>query len=224
MQVWTKLFAKSPFKPLIKHSEVVIQTVEALEKALNAWYHGNYGEMRDLAIEVDRLEDIADRIKEEIRDSLSSRLFMAVSREDILIYLHMQDKVADSAEDTAKWLLVGRPEGVPEEIKEVILTMGTESISAAKLLHRAIVQMDRVIESGFAEKEIEKEYELIHAIEDVEKAIDELNTELMRLVFERAGSLDWGTGIYILNVARTLSNISDKAKDAAERLRLMMNK
>jgi len=221
VQLWSKLFAKSPFKPLIKHSEVVLQTVETLERALKAWYRGNYREMRDLAIEVDRLEDIADRIKAEIRDSLSSRLFMAVSRGDVLMYLHLQDKVADSAEDTAKWLLVGNPE-VPGEIKDVIVTMGTESINAAKLLHRAIVQMDRVIESGFSEREIEKEYSLIREIEDVERAIDELDTELMRLVFD--SDMDWKTGTYVLNIARTLSNISDKAKDAAERLRLMMNK
>ena len=224
MQVWMKLFAKSPFKPLVKHSEVVLETVETLEKALNAWYNRNYNEMRDLAVEVDRLEDVADRIKEEIRDSLSSKLMMAVSREDVLIYLHMQDKVADSAEDTAKWLLVKEPNGIPGEIKDVILRMGTESIKAAKLVHEAIVQMDRVIESGFAEREIEREYETIHSIEDVERAIDGLDTQLMRLVFENAGELDWGTGFYILNVARTLSNISDKAKDAAERIRLMMNK
>jgi uncharacterized protein Yka (UPF0111/DUF47 family) len=36
--------------------------------------------------------------------------------------------------------------------------------------------------------------------------------------------MDWSEGFYILNIARTLSNISDKAKDAAERIRLMMNK
>ena len=224
MQVWTKLFAKSPFKPLIKHAEVVIQTVETLEKALQAWHEGNAEEMERLAIEVDRLEDVADRIKEEIRDSLSSRLMMAVSREDVLIYLHMQDKVADSAEDTAKWLLVKKSVDVPAEIKEVILQMGRESIKAAKLVYEAIVQMDRVIESGFSEREIAREYELIHAIEDVEKVIDELDTKLMRLVFENSDKLDWGTGIYILNIARTVSNISDKAKDSAERIRLMMNK
>lgn len=224
MQVWTKLFAKSPFKPLIKHSEVVLNTVETLERALRLWYEGDYGEMRKLAVEVDRLEDVADRIKEEIRDSLSSRLMMAVAREDVLIYLHMQDKVADAAEDTAKWLLVREPDGIPEEIKEVILQMGTESIKAAKLVHEAIVQMDRVIESGFADGEIEKEYGIIHRIEGVEKAIDELDTKLMQSVFENADSMSWADGLYILNVARTLSNISDKAKDAAERLRLMMNK
>lgn len=224
MQVWTKLFAKSPFKPLIKHSEVVLNTVETLERALRLWYEGDYGEMGKLAVEVDRLEDVADRIKEEIRDSLSSRLMMAVAREDVLIYLHMQDKVADAAEDTAKWLLVREPDGIPEEIKEVILQMGTESIKAAKLVHEAIVQMDRVIESGFADGEIEKEYGIIHRIEGVEKAIDELDTKLMQSVFENADSMSWADGLYILNVARTLSNISDKAKDAAERLRLMMNK
>lgn len=80
--------------------------------------------MERLSVEVDRLEDIADRIKEETRDSLSSKLMMAVAGEDVLIYPHMQDKVADVAEDTAKWLLVKRPGNVPEEIKEVILQMG----------------------------------------------------------------------------------------------------
>ncbi|ASJ08078.1 TIGR00153 family protein [Thermococcus siculi] len=224
MQVWTKLFAKSPFKPLIKHSEVVLNTVETLEKALLAWERGDYEEMRRLAIEVDRLEDVADRIKEEIRDSLSSKLMMAVAREDVLIYLHMQDKVADAAEDTAKWLLIKKPGTVPEELKTLIIQMGNESIKAAKLVHKAIVQMDRVIESGFVEGEIEAEYEIIHEIEGVESKIDGLDTELMKRVFEMADQLSWGDGFYILNVARTLSNISDKAKDAAERIRLMMNK
>ncbi|WP_297092857.1 TIGR00153 family protein [Thermococcus sp.] len=224
MQVWTKLFAKSPFKPLIKHADVVLNTVETLEKALQHWYEGDYEGMRKIAIEVDRLEDVADRIKEEIRDSLSSKLMMAVAREDVLIYLHMQDKVADAAEDTAKWLLIKEPGDLPVEVKEVILQMGMESIKAAKLVHEAIVQMDRVIESGFTEGEIEREYEIIRQIESVENKIDGLDTKLMQLVFENADSLSWGDGFYILNIARTLSNISDKAKDAAERIRLMMNK
>ncbi|ASJ06131.1 TIGR00153 family protein [Thermococcus pacificus] len=224
MQVWTKLFAKSPFKPLIKHSEVVLNTVETLERALQAWERGDYEEMKRLAVEVDRLEDVADRIKEEIRDSLSSKLMMAVAREDVLIYLHMQDKVADAAEDTAKWLLVKKPGTIPAEIKEIIIQMGAESIKAAKLVHKAIVQMDRVIESGFSENEIKAEYEIIHEIEGVESKIDGLDTKLMQKVFEMADEMSWGDGICILNVARTLSNISDKAKDAAERIRLMMNK
>ena len=224
MQVWTKLFAKSPFKPLIKHSEVVLNTVETLEGALQLWYEGNYRGMAELAVEVDRLEDIADRIKEEIRDSLSSKLLMAVNREDVLIYLHMQDKVADAAEDTAKWLLIKREHEVPQEIRDIILQMGTESIRAAKLVHEAIVQMDVVIESGFSEKEIEKEYHIIREIEGVESKIDGMDTTLMELVFKHERELSWGDGFYVLNIARTLSNISDKAKDAAERIRLMMNK
>ena len=224
MQVWTKLFAKSPFKPLIKHADVVLETVETLEKALQAWHDGDYEEMERLAVEVDRLEDVADRIKEEIRDSLSSKLMMAVAREDVLIYLHMQDKVADAAEDTAKWLLIKRPGEISSEIKDLILEMGRESIKAAKLVYEAIVQMDRVIESGFAEGEIEREYGIIREIEAVENKIDGLDTKLMQLVFENADRMNWAEGFYILNIARTLSNISDKAKDSAERIRLMMNK
>lgn len=224
MQVWKKLFAKSPFKPMIKHAEVVLETVETLEKALELWNQGNYEEMEKVAVEVDHLEDIADRIKEEIRDSLSSKLFMPINRGDILRYLHMQDKIADAAEDVAKWLLVKRPDGVPEEIKEILIKMGKESITAAKLVYNAIVQLDTVLESGFNEREIAKEYELIKQIESVENKIDGLDTKLMQLVFERANELSWGEGIYILNIARCLSSISDKAKDSAERIRLMMSK
>ncbi|MFA4640203.1 TIGR00153 family protein [Pyrococcus kukulkanii] len=222
MQVWTKLFAKSPFKPLIKHAEVVVQTVETLEKALDLWAQENYEEMRKYAIEVDRLEDVADRIKMELRNSVTSKLLMPVQRTDILEYLHMQDKVADAAEDTAKWLLVKKEINVPQEIRELILKMGRESIKAAKLVYEAIRQMDTVVESGFSDAEIEKEYEIIKQIEEVESKIDGLDTKLMELVLNN--NLSWADGLYVLNIARTLSNISDKAKDAAERIRIMMNK
>ncbi|AMM53852.1 TIGR00153 family protein [Pyrococcus kukulkanii] len=222
MQVWTKLFAKSPFKPLIKHAEVVVQTVETLEKALDLWAQGNYEEMRKYAIEVDRLEDVADRIKMELRNSVTSKLLMPVQRTDILEYLHMQDKVADAAEDTAKWLLVKKEIKVSQEVKDLILKMGRESIKAAKLVYEAIRQMDTVVESGFSDAEIEKEYEIIKQIEEVENKIDGLDTKLMELVLNN--NLSWADGLYVLNIARTLSNISDKAKDAAERIRIMMNK
>ncbi|MDN5320258.1 MAG: uncharacterized protein PWP49_678 [Thermococcaceae archaeon] len=228
MQVWTKLFAKSPFKPLIKHAEVVLEAVGTLEKALGAWERGEYEKMREYARRVDDLEDFADRIKEEIRDSLSSKLFMPVNRGDILGYLEMQDKIADAAENTAKWLLVRDPNDTPEdlkgEVRSLIMKMSQESIKAAKLVYEAIVQMDRVIESGFGEKEIEREYEIIKEIESVEHKIDELDTRFMEIIFKNSSRLEWGLGMYLLNIAKTLSNISDRAKDAAERIRLMMNK
>jgi len=228
MQVWTKLFAKSPFKPLIKHAEVVLETVETLERALEAWERGEYETMREYARKVDDLEDFADKIKEEIRDTLSSKLFMPVNRGDILRYLQMQDKIADAAENTAKWLLVRDPNNTPEDLKEevrgLIMKMSQESIKAAKLVYEAIVQMDKVIESGFGEKEIEREYEIIKEIESVEHKIDELDTRFMEVIFKNSTKLEWGLGMYLLNIAKTLSNISDRAKDAAERIRLMMNK
>ncbi|AAL81145.1 TIGR00153 family protein [Pyrococcus furiosus DSM 3638] len=222
MQVWTKLFAKSPFKPLIKHAEVVVETVETLEKALEAWAKGDYEKMKELAVEVDRLEDVADRIKMELRESITAKLLMPVQRSDVLEYLHMQDKIADAAEDTAKWLLVRDRGNVPEDIKDIILKMGKESIRAAKLVYEAIKQMDMVVESGFSENEIKKEYDLIRQIEEVENKIDGLDTKLMRLVLN--ANISWTEGIYLLNIGRTISNISDKAKDAAERIRIMMSK
>ena len=104
------------------------------------------------------------------------------------------------------------------------MTMSQESIKAAKLVYEAIVQMDRVIESGFGEREIEREYAIIKEIESVEHKIDELDTRFMEIIFKNSAKMEWGLGMYLLNIAKTISNISDKAKDAAERIRLMMNK
>ena len=63
MQVWTKLFAKSPFKPLIKHAEVVLETVETLERALEAWKKGEYENMREYAKKLTILRTLQIRLR-----------------------------------------------------------------------------------------------------------------------------------------------------------------
>lgn len=180
--------------------------------------------MKKFVFEVDRFEDVVDRIKEEIRDFFSLKFMMVVVREDVFIYFYMQDKVVDVVEDIVKWFFVKEFGNILEEIKEVIFQMGMESIKVVKFVYEVIVQMDRVIESGFVEKEIEREYEIIYEIEGVESKIDGFDMEFMRLVFQNVGRMDWSEGFYIFNIVRIFSNIFDKVKDVVERIRLMMNK
>lgn len=53
------------------------------------WCEGNYEEMKKFVFEVDRFEDVVDRIKEEIRDFFSLKFMMVVVREDVFIYFYM---------------------------------------------------------------------------------------------------------------------------------------
>ncbi len=222
VSAWLKLFAKSPFKPLIKHSEIVLHTIEELEKAMIAWSEGRKDEMLRLCDEVDELEREADRVKESIRDTLSSRIFMPVSRGDVLLCLYFQDKVADAAQDVIKWLKVCKDRQIPDELKQKVLKIGNESISVARKLHEAVSQLDTVIESGFRDSEIEREYELIRAVEEIEHSIDVISGEIMQFVFDNEDKLSYGDAIFILSMSRCLSSISDRAKDTVERIRQML--
>ncbi|RKZ01940.1 MAG: TIGR00153 family protein [Candidatus Hydrothermota bacterium] len=222
VSVWLKLFAKSPFKPLIKHSQIVVKSVEVLEQAMEAWNKGQVQEMEKLCSEVDELEKEADRIKESIRNTLTSKVFMPVSRADVLLYLYFQDKVADAAQDVAKWLIVCKGRDVPDALKDKVIKIGKESIAVAKRLHEAISQLDMVIESGFREEEIQKEYELIREVEEIEHSIDVMSGEIMQFVFDNEDKLSYGDALFILGMSRCLTAISDKAKDAVERIRQML--
>ncbi len=219
---WLKLFAKSPFKPLIEHAQIVLKAVEQLEKAMKAWHEGNTQEMCVYCDEVDKLEQEADQVKNSIRETLTSRIFMPVSRGDVLLCLHYQDKVADSAQDVVKWLMVCKNKRIPAELREKVLKIGGESIAVARKLYDAIVQLDRVIGSGFRDEEINREYELIKAVEKIEHSIDVISGEIMQYVFDNEDKLSYGDAIFILSMTRSLSSISDSAKDTVERIRQML--
>ncbi len=222
VSAWLKLFAKSPFKPLIKHSEIVLKTVEKLEEALVAWSEGRKEDMLELCSAVDSLEQEADKVKESIRDTLTSRIFMPVSRGDVLLCLYFQDKVADAAQDVTKWLKVCKDRTIPEELKEKVINIGKESIKVARNLHNAISQLDIVIESGFRNDEIEREYQLIREVEEIEHSIDVISGEIMQFVFDNEEVLSYGDAIFILSMTRCLTSISDRAKDTVERIRQML--
>ncbi len=222
VSAWLKLFAKSPFKPLIRHSEIVLKAVEKLEQAVIAWNEGRIEEMCNYCKEVDELEQEADKVKDSIRDSLTSKIFMPVSRGDVLLCLHYQDKIADAAQDVVKWLTVCKNRQIPGELKEKVLQIGHESIAVAKKLYDAMAQLDTVIESGFREDEINKEYEFIRAVEEIEHSIDVISGEIMQYVFDNEDKLSYGDAIFILSMTRCLASISDSAKDTVERIRQML--
>ena len=223
MPFWLKIFSKSPFKPMIEHGKVVKETVETLELAVVEWYKQNYDEMERLCGKVDQLEKEADKLKESIRDSLSHRVMMPVSRNDVLLYLYYQDKIADRAQDVAKWLPLRKNKNLlPEELRKIILEMAKESIDAVRGVYEAITQLDIVLESGFNEEEIKKEYEIIKEVETVESKIDKYVSYILNYVFQHDDEMKYSEALYILNLSRLLSSISDKAKDSVERIRQML--
>src|SRR5210317_887502 len=99
MSIIQELFGKSPFGPLVEHTQKVTECVEVIRPLMEALVNEDYVEIRRLQDQVSRLEYEADVIKHEVREHLPHRYFLPVDRVELERFIGCQDKIADKAED-----------------------------------------------------------------------------------------------------------------------------
>ena len=101
-RLFFELFRKSPFGPLSEHMAKVRECLALLRPLFEAVLEErDEEEVQALVKRISSKEHDADVIKNEIRQSLPSGIFLPVNREDLLAYLKVQDDIADSVEDVA---------------------------------------------------------------------------------------------------------------------------
>lgn len=106
------LFRRSPFKPMQEHIRVVRRCVDEVPGLIEAMVAGDRDAVEAAKDKIFVLEKAADEIKDELRSHLPTSLLMPVDRRDLLEIPHLQDAIADTAQDIAG-LLVIRPMDVP---------------------------------------------------------------------------------------------------------------
>jgi uncharacterized protein Yka (UPF0111/DUF47 family) len=67
MSIIQELFGKSPFNPLVEHTNKVHQCVEVIRPLMEALVNEDYEEIKRLQDQVSKLEYEADLIKHEVR-------------------------------------------------------------------------------------------------------------------------------------------------------------
>ena len=81
MSVWfPRLFAESPFGPLIEHQQKVSDSVALIPDLVEAALAQEYEQTCEVARQLSQLEHEADELKNRLRDSLPKTRFMQVSR------------------------------------------------------------------------------------------------------------------------------------------------
>jgi len=117
-----------------------MREVPPLFEALAA---GDQERVISLKDKIFELENDADTIKNELRNNLPKSLFMPVDRRDLLEVLQMQDSIADTAQDVAG-LLVERPMGLPEFLKEPLMTLAERCVDACEHSGKIIEELDEL--------------------------------------------------------------------------------
>ena len=208
MSLLTKLFGASPFGPLLEHAQKVHCCVKLVIPIMEALRKEDYKEVRRLQDQVSKLEFEADEIKHNIRDNLSRRYLLPVSREDLDIYLHQQDSIADAVQDFAVISII-RQTRIHPDLGENFMAFVSHIVSVGDTLLGAAEEMVNLAETSFKGAEARKVLSLIAGLGEQEWKADRMQRQLSIDIYEREKDLDPITILFYEKMLGALSEISN---------------
>ncbi|VUT25754.1 MAG: hypothetical protein MOIL_01211 [Candidatus Methanolliviera sp. GoM_oil] len=217
-----RVYANSPFKPLYEHAIKGIESVRKLREVLDAFCEEDFERARDDAEEVSRLEHQSDLIKKDIRAKISSSILLPVDRQDLLSFIKPQDTIADAAEDAALFLTMRKSKNVPKEIKEYLSKMMDETLDLLEAYRVVVAKFSRLPKVTFRKRERREIINLIRPIEDAEHVIDLIELDAARRLFQLEGELEVLEIWHLSGIIKRLSDISNAATKAADRMRTLV--
>lgn len=217
------LFGRSPFGPLAQHTERVHDTVVLIRPLLEAFMAGEWEKAEEVYEKIRELEHSADLIKNDIRDHLPKSLFMPVDRGDILQFLRVQDRIADSAEDIGV-LLTMRKTPTPAPMREGVLALVDSVIATSEAWFRAAKELPALEEASFTGPEVEKMLRQINEVRELEREADRHQAAVTKQLFEYEEEIGPLSIMLWMNVFRVLGLVANNAESTADLLRLMLAK
>ena len=116
------LFGRSPFKALQTHMRVVLECASEVKPLIEALARSDEAEVIRIKDRIFEREAKADKIKNKLRLHLPKSLFMPVERRDLLEILHLQDTIANRAQDIAE-LLIERKMRIPDFMEKPLIAL-----------------------------------------------------------------------------------------------------
>ncbi len=217
------LFRKSPFDPLQEMMDKVVECADTLKPLFEAFAEGDKERMKKLISQVSHLEHEADAIKNRIRSSLPSSLFMPVSRTDLLEILANEDAIADAAEDVAV-LLTLKDLKLKEQFRDCILKLVDKCLEVVHESHKVIKDLDILAETSFEGPEAKRVISMIDDVCDLEHHVDEFQIEVTRNFLTHEESFSPGELWLWLKIVAKLGDVANYAERMCNRIRLFLSK
>ncbi len=215
------IFAKSPLGPIQQHMTVVHKCVASLPKFFEHCKNNDWDKAEESYNKICSLENEADTLKRDLRLNLPKRLFLAVSRTDLLNLLSKQDKIANKAQDIAG-LCLGREMSFPETVSDLFFTFINRSVDASAQANKAIHELDELLTTGFSGREVILVEEMVTKLYKIESDTDKIQRRLRKALFVLEKELAPVDVIFLYKVMDWIGTLADLAQDVGNRLELMM--
>lgn len=212
---------QSPFEPLAEHMQRVRACVDLVLPMFECARAGDYDQLQQLSERIFKAEHEADKVKEEIRRTIPKAFSLPVFRGDLLAFVHVQDDMADAAEDLAVQLTIKKLE-MPAALAEDILKYVRQVLDVCEKLYQATGQLRELAEADFAGLRAEQVMELVRDAEHAEWVADKMQYKLAQQLFALEDELK-ATDIYLWSgIFQNLGALANHADKTAERLRRML--
>jgi hypothetical protein len=221
MSLISNLFAASPFRPMQDHIDKVHQCVATLRPFLNAVFQKDWDTVDALQQTISQLENEADDLKKEIRLKLPEGIFLPVARTDLLGLVNAQDKLANKAKDIAG-LMTGRRMEIPESLQTAFSAYLDRCIDASAQAHKAIHELDELVETGFRGREAKLVEGMISELDAIENDTDLLQRQLRKQLFEIEATLPPVNVIFLYKIIDWMGDLGDRAERVGSELELML--
>ncbi|WP_237057213.1 TIGR00153 family protein [Microbulbifer sediminum] len=215
------LFGRSPIKPIKEHMAKAHEASADLVPFFEALMKGDLAEAEEVQKRISASENQADDIKRDLRLHLPDSLFMPVSRSDLLELLHAQDEVANTAQDIAG-LAIGRKMQIPAPLQVQMKTFVDSAVATSAQALRAINELDELLESGFAGREVDIAQRMTEELDDLERKSDKLEVEIRAALFDIEKDLPPVDVIFLYRVIEWIGDLADKSHSVGNRLQLLL--
>ena len=217
------LFGKSPFKALQSHMRVVLECARQVQPLIDALAQDDQARVIEIKDRIFKAEAKADKIKNKLRLRLPKSLFMPVDRRDLLEILHLQDTIANTAEDIAE-LLIERKMTIPAFMHDPLIALTARCIDTCEHSAKVIGELDELLAMGFRGREVEKVNAMLKELNDIEDETDELGIVLARALFEHEDEMKPVSVMMWYQLFEWIGDLADYAEKVGDRLRLLIAK
>lgn len=220
---FSRLFGRSPVRPLQEHMSRVLAAVQELVPFSEAVIAKDWDQARIFQKRIAGLEDEADGLKKDLRMHLPKGIMLPFPRRDALEVLSMQDKVANTARDVAG-LMIGRRMEIPPSVASIFVALVRRCVDACAQANKAINELDELVETGFEGGEVEVVTAMLQELDDIEADTDRLQVELRAGVFAIEKDLPPVDVMFLYRVIELVGDLGDRAQRVGSRLQLMLAK
>lgn len=217
MHILEKLFAKSPFGPLIEHAKKVNECIELITPLTEVWLKEDWPELERYQKLISEAEHQADNLKIKIRHILPKGHFYPVPRGGLLRVLQNQDDIADMAEDFAI-LLTLRKTILPDSLRPDFLSFVQNVIKTCQKALFATEELDILLEASFSGPEAEKVMVAVDEIGRMEWEVDLQTHAIVKKLLLLEGKISTIDIIFCMNIIQTLSRLCNHAENSGDNL------